>query len=169
MVCSRLLCGYFPIRCDFSDFFHSRLSTLKERTRPNTLNLDSPPNEAKNSRLKYPHGQNSTAESNCKGLTFILTFYPRNRIPASKARRQFVSPIKEYVGREPCTNPARHNERSNRLGNLVILPNEDSQGTRTQFVNKNFCCHPGSPQVESTIPHCLNRPIKIAPCRVYKF
>ena len=64
----------FPIRCDFSDFFHSRPSTLKESRRPNTLNLDSPPNEAKNSSLKYPHGQNSTAESNCKGLTFILTF-----------------------------------------------------------------------------------------------
>ena len=31
----------------------------------------------------------------------------------------------------------------------------------------NFCSHPGSPRVESTIPHCLNRPIKIAPCRVY--
>ena len=64
----------FPNRCDFSDFFHSQPYNLKERTRPNTFNLDSPPNEAKNSRLKYPHGQNSTAESNYKGLTFILTF-----------------------------------------------------------------------------------------------
>ena len=59
MVCSCLLCGYFPDPMRFSDFFHSRPTTLKERTRPNTLNLDSPPNEAKN----------STAESNCKGLT----------------------------------------------------------------------------------------------------
>ena len=32
----------------------------------------SPPKEAKNSRSKFPHGQNSTVESHCKGLTFIL-------------------------------------------------------------------------------------------------
>ena len=42
----------FPIRCDFSDFFDFRVSTPKERARWNTFNLDSPPSEAKNSRLK---------------------------------------------------------------------------------------------------------------------
>ena len=34
----------FPILCNFSDFFHSRPSTLKEGTMPYTLNLDSRPN-----------------------------------------------------------------------------------------------------------------------------
>ena len=34
-----------------------RVSTSKERTTPNTRNVDSPPNEAKNSRLTFPHGQ----------------------------------------------------------------------------------------------------------------
>ena len=88
----------------------SRVSTNqtnKERTRPNTRNLDCPPNEAKNSRLKFPHGQNSTAESYCEGLTFILTLWPSNRVPASEAKRQFVSPIKRSnAGRNPPPNPA---------------------------------------------------------------
>ena len=47
----------FLIQCDFSDFFHFQPSTLKERTRWNTLNLDSLPNEAKNSRLNIPTTQ----------------------------------------------------------------------------------------------------------------
>lgn len=35
-----------------------RVSTSKERTMLNSRNMESPPNEAKNSRLKFPHGQN---------------------------------------------------------------------------------------------------------------
>ena len=54
MVCSCLLCGYFPDPMRFKRFLSFPTFTLKERTRPNTLNLDSPPNEAKNSSLKYP-------------------------------------------------------------------------------------------------------------------
>ena len=44
----------------------------------------------------------------------------------------------------------------NRLGNLVTLLNEASRGTRSQFVNKNFCWHPGSPQVESNVTRLLS-------------
>ena len=109
---SCFLRGYFPDPLRFKRFPlypEFPLIRLIKGGQGQTLdrNLDCPPNEAKNSRLKFPHGQNSTAESYCEGLTFILTLWPSNRVPASEAKRQFVSPIKRSnAGRNPPRNPA---------------------------------------------------------------
>ena len=71
---------------------------------------------------------------------------------------------KQKDGEEPRTNPPRHTTVENLLGNPASSTNYASPGYRT--VNcplKIFVCYPGSPQVDSTRDHCLNRPIKFAP------
>ena len=47
-----LPCGYFTLPPS------PEFPLLKRGQRPNSHNMDSPPNEAKNSRLTFPHGQN---------------------------------------------------------------------------------------------------------------
>ena len=88
----------------------------------------SPPKEAKNSRSKFPHGQNSTVESRCNGLTFILAPQPSNCVPVREAKRQFVSPIKRSnASRNPRPKPTRQVRWP---GNHATLLNKDSPGTR---------------------------------------
>lgn len=52
------LLAFFLLPCGYFTLPLPRVSTSKERTMPNSRNMDSPPNEAKNSRLTLPHDQN---------------------------------------------------------------------------------------------------------------
>lgn len=94
MVCSCFPCGYFPnlLRFIISNFLYPKFP-LKKRTRPNTCDLDSPTNEAKNSRLKSPQSQNSIAESNCKVLTDQSSSLAKQSSLGVKAAWQFSSLI----------------------------------------------------------------------------